>query len=150
MAQSLAKLMVHLVFSTKNRHPFIQDDVRGELHAYIIGILHAHESPSICTNSESDHMHILFSLSKKRALAEVVEEVKKGSSKWLKTKGNAYRDFYWQGGYGAFAISESQRNEVIHYIANQRQHHHKVSFQDELRMLYKLNGIEFDERYLWD
>jgi REP element-mobilizing transposase RayT len=150
MSQSLAKILVHLIFSTKNRQPLIHDDIRDELHAYLIGILQVYESPSLITNSEPDHAHILFSLSKKHALAEIVEEVKKGSSKWIKTKGRSYANFYWQGGYGAFAVSESDRDQVIQYIANQHEHHKKVTFQDELRTLLTLNGIEFDERYLWD
>jgi len=150
MSQSLAQILVHLVFSTKDRHPLIHDDIRGELHAYLSGILRAHESPALMINTEPDHAHILFSLSKKRALADVVEEVKKGSSKWIKSRGPAYTGFYWQGGYGAFAVSESHREEVIRYIAHQREHHRQTTFMEELRTLFTLNGIVYDERYLWD
>jgi len=150
MSQSLSKLLVHLVFSTKNRQPLIHDDIREELHAYLIGILKAYDSPSLITNTMPDHGHILFSLSKNRALAEVIKEVKNGSSLWIKSKGLAYAHFYWQGGYGAFAVSEADREEVMRYIANQQEHHRHISFQDELRALFKANGIEFDERYLWD
>lgn len=150
MPQSLVNNLVHLIFSTKNRQPIIQDDVREELHAYIIGILKAYESPSLITNSERDHVHVFFALSKKQRLIDVVEEVKKGSSRWIKSKGIAYAHFYWQGGYGAYSVGETQREEVMRYIANQREHHHKMTFQEELRTLLTLNGILFDERYLWD
>ncbi|MHB9134315.1 MAG: IS200/IS605 family transposase [Armatimonadota bacterium] len=150
MSQSLSQLLVHLVFSTKHRVPMLHDDIRDELHAYTIGILRHYESPSIITNSVEDHGHILFSLSKNYALAKIIEEVKKGTSKWLKTKGPSYASFYWQTGYGAFSVSPGDVEEVKRYIANQQEHHRTVSFQDELRALLRQYGIEFDERYLWD
>ena len=150
MSQSLANILVHLIFSTKNRQPTIHDDIRDELHAYLTGILKAYECKSVIVNTEPEHAHLLFALSKKHALSEIVEEVKKGSSKWLKTKGPRYANFYWQGGFGAYSVSESQLETVIYYIANQHEHHKKISFQEELRALFELNGITYDERYLWD
>lgn len=150
MPQSLSRLMVHLVFSTRGRQRSIQDDLRGELHAYLVSVFQAYDSPSLITNSEPDHVHSLFVLSKTRALAQVVEAVKTSSSKWMKSKGPAYAHFYWQGGYGAYAVSESQREEVMRYIANQREHHQRMSFQHELRTLFQLNGVAYDERYLWE
>jgi putative transposase len=148
MSQSLTKILIHLVFSTENRRPLIWDVIRGELQAYTIGIFKALESPSLITNFEAEHGHILFSLSKKQALAKVVEEVKKGTSKWIKSKGRDYSNFYWQGGYGAFAVSESEKEEVMRYITNQQEHHRKVTFLEELRNLFEQNGIAYDERYL--
>jgi len=149
MPQSLANMLVHLIFSTEDRRPFIRDEIRGELHAYCAGIFKACQSPSLIINSRPEHAHALFSLSKNWSLADVVEEVKKGSSKWIKSKGYEYRDFYWQGGYGAYALSEDDKEDVIRYIANQEAHHREVLFQDELCTLFDLNGVEYDERYLW-
>src|SRR6185295_18477265 len=118
MPQSLANVLVHLIFSTKERRPLLRDDVRPKLHAYIIGILENHGSPSLATNSVADHIHILFSLSRTITIAKIVEKVKTGSSSWLKTQGNDYRDFHWQNGYGAFSIGQSQVEDVKKYIAN--------------------------------
>ena len=143
MGQSLVKILVHLVFSTKYSQPIIMDDIRDELHAYISGILKAYDCKPLITNSEPDHAHVFFSLSKKYALSKVVEEIKRGSSIWIKTKGPKYELFYWQVGFGAFSVSQSDFGAV-------REHHLKISFQDELRALYELNGIEYDERYLWE
>ena len=150
MPQSLANVLVHLIFSTKERRPLLRDDVRPKLHAYIIGILENHGSPSLATNSVADHIHILFSLSRTITIAKIVEKVKTGSSSWLKTQGNDYRDFHWQNGYGAFSIGQSQVEDVKKYIANQPKHHRKVSFQDEYRKFLEKYKIEYDERYVWD
>lgn len=150
MPQSLASLLTHLVFSTKHREPVLTDAVRPELHRYQSGILADVESPALAINSVADHVHILFSLSKNRALADVVMEVKRGSSKWLKTKGAALAEFHWQNGYGAFSVSQSLVGEVTDYIAKQAEHHRRVTFQDELRKLLQRHEQDFDERYVWD
>jgi len=150
MPQSLSNVLVHLIFSTKDRRPLIRDDVREALHGYIVGILENQESPSLRTNSVEDHMHILFVLSKNLALAKVVQEAKQSSSKWIKEQDDAYRDFAWQNGYAAFSVSESQRDVVSEYISHQREHHAKVSFQDELRKFFEKHGVKYDERYVWD
>ena len=150
MPQSLANILVHLIFSTKDRRPLIRDDVREHLHAYIVGILENQQSPSLQTNSVEDHMHILFVLSKNLPLAKIVQEVKQSSSKWIKDQGDAYRDFAWQNGYAAFSVSESQRDVVSEYIRNQPEHHAKISFQDELRKFFEKHGVKYDERYVWD
>ena len=107
MAQSLAKNLLHLIFSTKHREPLITAEIRPALHAYIGGILRQWKSPAIIMNSVADHIHMLFCLSKNHALKDIVEEVKKGSSKWIKTKGPQFAHFYWQNGYGAFSVSQS-------------------------------------------
>ncbi|MHB9026444.1 MAG: IS200/IS605 family transposase [Armatimonadota bacterium] len=150
MSQSLSRVVVHLIFSTKLRKPVLTEEIREELIAYLIGILRNQGCQPIMTNAEREHVHSLFLLSKNHALADIVEEVKKGSSKWLKTKGAFFYDFHWQGGYGAFSVGEDQIEEVKRYIANQQEHHTQVSFQDELRALLKKHGIPFDERYIWD
>jgi len=150
MPQSLAKMVVHLTFSTKHRRPFITADVRDDLKAYLRAILEDVESPAIEINSVADHVHLLFCLSRKHALAEAVEQIKKGSSKWIKTKSPAFADFYWQSGYGAFSVSQSNVAAVRAYIVGQDDHHRKMTFQDEFRALLKKHGIEFDEKYVWD
>jgi REP element-mobilizing transposase RayT len=150
MGQSLAKIVVHLIFSTKDRLPALTPAVRGELNAYMVGILRELESPALLVNSVADHAHILFVLSKNVALAKAVEEVKKGSSKWLKTKGAEFADFHWQNGYGGFSVSESSVAAVKRYIADQEEHHRRKTFQDEFRAFLQRYGVEYDEQYVWD
>ena len=101
-------------------------------------------------NSVEDHVHILFSISKNIGISQIVKEVKTGSSKWIKTKGEAFRQFHWQSGYGAFSVTESHIDAVKKYIANQEEHHRKMTFQEEFVQLLKKHHIEYDERYLWD
>lgn len=150
MPQSLAKNLIHLVYSTKNREHMLTDAVREELHRYSAGILKEWESPAILINSVEDHIHILYSQSKNHSLAKIVEEVKKGSSRWIKTKGNSFAGFYWQNGYGAFSVSQSNAAQVTEYIRTQREHHQNKSFQDEFREFLRRHEIPFDERYVWD
>jgi REP element-mobilizing transposase RayT len=150
MPQSHAKLLVHLVYSTKHRERVLTGDIREELHCYTAGILKKYESPAILVNSVEDHVHILFSQSRNHSLADLVEQVKKGTSKWLKTKGRAFARFHWQNGYGAFSVSQSNVTKVTNYIRSQKEHHKRQSFQDEFRAFLKRHEIEFDERYVWD
>ncbi|MBO0938010.1 IS200/IS605 family transposase [Fibrella sp. HMF5335] len=150
MPQSLTKVYVHLVFSTKYREPIIGDEVKDELYAYLGGTCQALECHPVRVGGYYDHVHILCVLSKKIALMKLLEEVKKNSSKWMKTKGVAYRNFYWQDGYAAFSVNPSQLGRVIRYIDNQYQHHQETTFQDECRGIYKAYGIHYDERYVWD
>src|SRR5262249_19540339 len=150
MSQSLAKILVHLIYSTKKRERRIHDDIRDELHRYGAGILKQLESPAILINSVEDHIHVLYAHSRTHTLSEIVEEVKKGSSKWLKTKGSAYSDFHWQNGYGAFSVSQSGVAEVMKYIDNQKWHHRRKTFQEEFREFLKRYEVPYDERYVWD
>src|SRR5262245_11839557 len=133
MAQSLAKNLIHLIYSTKDRRPVLSDSVRESLHRYSAGILSDLQSPALIINSVPDHIHLLLNLHRTRALADAVMEVKRGTSKWLKVQGDEFAEFHWQGGYGAFSISQSAVEEVRNYIASQAEHHRRVSFQDELR-----------------
>jgi REP element-mobilizing transposase RayT len=142
--------MIHVVFSTKDRYPFLTPVVRPELHSYMATIFQTCESPAVVINSMADHVDVLCNLSRRRAIGDVVEDVKKDSSKWLKTKGGMLQKFYWQGGYGAFSVSPSNVASVPRYIERQEEHHQKISFQDEFRELLRKHGIEFDERYLWE
>ena len=150
MSQSLANVLVHLVFSTKERRPWLKDNGRGKLHAYILGILNNHDSLSSERNSVEDHVHILFKLSKNWALAKIIERVKSASSSWLKEQGAWYSDFYWQRGYSAFSVSETHVDALRAYIRGQAEHNKKVSVQDKLRELCRKNNVPLDERYAWD
>lgn len=150
MPQSLARNHVHLVFSTKDRHPFLTDSIRAELHSYMATVLANIDCPATLINSVADHVHILFNLHRTVPLAKAVEEVKKSSSKWLKTKSPILAKFAWQAGYGAFSVSESNLAAVANYIATQEEHHRKMSFQDEYREFMKKHKVEWDERYVWD
>jgi len=151
MGQSLVKNLIHLVYSTKHRQLWIPESKQDDLFAYQAGILKQWESPALVIGGVEDHVHALFSLSKNHALKKIAEEVKKGSSKWMKTdEGTGNKDFHWQNGYAGFSVSHSNVDEVRKYIENQKLHHQKMSFQDELRALFRRHGIEFDERYVWD
>ena len=150
MPQSLVRIIVHLIYSTKHRVPFITPNVLPKLIAYQAGIYKDLGSPAIEIGGTADHMHALFLLSKTSELCDVVEAVKKGSSKWLKTQGPAFSDFYWQGGYGAFSVSQSHVEKVQQYILNQEEHHQTMTFQEEFRKFLKKYNVEYDERYVWD
>ena len=151
MAQSLAKIYVHVAFSTKNQHKFLTDQsIRKEMHAYLASILKAYDSPALLIGGVSDHVHILSLLSRTHALSKIIAEIKRNSSKWVKTKGDALANFQWQNGYGAFSVSFSNVAHVQDYILNQENHHRRMTFQDELRALLIKHQVEFDERYVWD
>jgi putative transposase len=150
MSQSLSNILIHLIYSTKHREPFITPDVAPELDAVPLTILKRLNCPSLRTGGMPDHLHILFRLSRTMAVADVVEEVKKETSKWIKTKAEPFSRFSWQEGYGAFSVSESNVPEVISYIENQQQHHKTRSFQDEYRVFLRKYKIPYDERYVWD
>ena len=150
MSQSLARLHVHLIFSTKNREPVLNDAVRNDLHRYMAAVLQNFGCTPAIINSVADHVHILFDLGRTVAMSDAVEEVKKSSSKWIKTQGAEFAPFAWQAGYGAFAVSESNVAAVREYIAGQREHHRGKSFQEEYRAFLERHRISFDERYVWD
>ena len=150
MPQSLAKNAIHLVFSTKERKPFIKEPVRSDLHAYMATVFKNMECPAIIINSVDDHIHVLFLLHRTKALSNVVADIKKTSSKWIKTQSPSLESFSWQAGFGAFSVSESNIPAVKKYIEKQEEHHRKISFQDELRGFLDKHGVDYDERYLWD
>ena len=150
MPQSLAQILVHLVFSTKAREPLLPDDLRDELHAYIGGIVENYRGTLLKAGSVADHIHLLIAHPRTCAPSELVQEIKTGSSKWLKAKAAHLVNFHWQGGYGIFSISPSHRAALEQYIAGQAEHHRVVTFQEEYRRLLKKCGIEYDERYVWD
>lgn len=150
MPQSLSRVLIHLVFSTKNRERFLTPAVQAELHPYLAGTLDNIHCPSLQVGGIEDHVHLFFGMSRTRTIAEVVETVKTSSSKWIKTKGAAFAAFHWQSGYGAFSASQSDADTVVAYILNQAQHHQKMTFQDEYRRLLQRYQVAFDERYVWD
>lgn len=150
MPQSLSSILVHLIFSTKNREPFISEAIEKELHPYMAKIFRELKSPTLSIGGTDDHVHILFSLARTIEVAELIEKVKMKTSKWIKTKGEEFERFYWQRGYGAFSIGQSQVATLERYIARQRIHHQRVTFQDEYRKFLESYGIDYDERYVWD
>ena len=150
MPQSLARIHIHLIFSTKNRERLLSDEIRSDLHAYMATVLNNIRCSTVLINSVEDHVHILFELGRTVSVSEAVEEVKKHSSKWIKTQGPHFKGFAWQTGYGAFAVSESNVDAVLKYIADQQEHHRVKTFQDEYRVFLKKRALEFDERYVWD
>ena len=150
MGQSLTKVLVHLVFSTKDRKAYLDVRVRPEVHGYLIGALGNLDSPSLAVGGTADHIHCLCRLSKNLALAELLMELKTSSSKWLHTKGSEYAGFHWQTGYGAFSVSESNADAVIRYIQRQDEHHQRRTFKEELLALLEKCQVKYDERYLWD
>ena len=138
MAQSLARLWTHLIFSTKDRFPFLSDKtIRKDMHACLATMLREQECETLVVNGVEDHIHALFALSRTHAIASVVKEVKRNSSGWVKELSSRLGKFHWQGGYGAFSVSQSNLAEVITYIENQEEHHKRVTFQDEYRALLK-------------
>jgi len=150
MPQSLSAVYIHLVFSTKNRQPFLDaPDIRTKLHAQIGGISKTLGCAPILTGGMEDHVHMLARFGRTITQAEWVKELKRVSNLWLKDE-FGLSNFEWQGGYADFSVSESNLEQVKRYIANQEKHHRKISFQDELRGLLERHHIEWDERYVWD
>lgn len=151
MPQSLANVLLHVVFSTKHRQPFLRrKDARDVMTGYIIGTLKNIDCPSLQVGVVEDHAHILCSLHRTVAIAKLVEEVKTSSSARIKDEGADLRDFHWQNGYGVFSVSRSNAARVKSYVANQEEHHRQRTFQEEYRLLLERHGIEYDERYVWD
>jgi REP element-mobilizing transposase RayT len=151
MSQSLCQVYLHIVFSTKSRARILQNpDLRSKTHAYLAGTCRNLNSPSIIVGGVEDHVHLLCRLGKTLSISELVRELKRESSKWLKEQSPDLAAFYWQNGYGAFSISPAHVEPLRKYIANQERHHKKESFQDEFRRLLAKYGIEYDERYIWE
>jgi len=151
MPQSLARILVHFVFSTKYRHPFLAEkNIRNEMHAYLGGVCKGLGCPVLIVGGVADHVHILSLLTRTLSVADVMGEIKRESSKWIKSKGGMLTKFAWQNGYGAFSVGQSEVERVRTYIAGQEEHHRKKTFQDEYRAFLKEHGLEYDERYVWD
>jgi REP element-mobilizing transposase RayT len=150
MPQSFTKLYAHLIFSTKNRKPFLHEDIQPRVHAYLATAVRSLDSPYVVVGGVADHVHILFEMGKKHAPVAFVEQVKRESSKFVKTLGPRLGNFFWQRGYGMFSVSPTHRADAEEYVRNQAKHHEKKTFQEEFREFLKRYGIEYDERYVWD
>jgi len=150
MPQSLSCLLTHVVFSTKNRQPWLTHQISTELHPYLVGVLKNLECPSIQVGGVSDHVHLFFRLSRTKTVAAVVETVKTSSSKWIKGKWPEWGEFHWQTGYAAFSVSPSSSEQLIEYIRNQEAHHQTVSFQAEYIRFLKRYHVEYSDTYMWD
>jgi len=148
MPQSLSNILLHLVFSTKNRHALIEPDVEEELWRYLASICTAHGCQAHRVGGTVDHVHILCGLARTVPASSLLGKIKTSSSKWMKTRGVG--EFAWQNGYGAFSIGQSQFEAVAAYIARQKQHHHRLTFQEEYREFLRKYRVEYDERYVWD
>lgn len=143
-------MFVHIIFHIKNKAVTIRNQEKNELYAYMGSIIKEHNSIPIIINGMEDHVHIFCIMSKNIYLAKLVEEVKRHSSRWIKTKAPYYSKFAWQGGYAGFSVSPSLHDKTKNYIANQEIHHKTMTFKEEYLMFPKEYGIEFDERYLWE
>lgn len=150
MAQSLSKVYVHITFSTKNRQHLIKNQVKESLFEYLGGICKGLACNPLKIGGYTDHVHVLCLLSKKITQIKLLEELKKQSSKWIKTKGKEYANFYWQDGYGIFSVNPQEVDKVVYYIMNQHEHHKKQSFKNELRALLNKYKVEYNESYFWD
>ncbi|MDR3460623.1 MAG: IS200/IS605 family transposase [Verrucomicrobiae bacterium] len=150
MAHTFTHLLTHIVFSTKDRRPLLDAELKARLFPYLGGIIRAHGGKSIIINGPADHVHILASLAAKYSLSDLMRELKADSSGWVHKNFPGHGLFAWQIGYGAFSVSHSSLPEVKEYIAKQEEHHRKVSFQEELVAFLKRHEIEYDERFLWE
>ena len=151
MAQSLARVWTHLIFSTKDRFPFLTDkSIRREMHAYLAAMFRNYDCETLIVGGVEDHAHSLFALSRNHSIATIVKEAKRTSSGWVKEKSPKLASFHWQAGYGAFSVSQSNLKDVIAYIENQEEHHRHITFQDEYRAFLRAYAVEYDERYVWE
>lgn len=150
MSQSLSSILIHIIFSTRKRQPFIFPEISEDLHLYIAAIARAHNTFIHEIGGVEDHVHLLISLPRDLTVSKLVEEMKKSSSRWMKTKGKESLDFAWQKGYGAFSIGQSSYEDLRAYIQNQKEHHKKISFQEEYRIFLQKYSVSYDEKYVWD
>ena len=151
MPQSLANILVHVIFSTKNRYPYLADDkLRKEVHSYIASLHRAQNCPALLVGGPKDHVHTLCKMARNTDVSSLVGEVKRKSSKWVKRDVGMLSKFGWQSGYGAFSIGQSQVRDVVKYIKNQDEHHRVVTFKEEFRKFLEKYEVDYDEQYLWD
>jgi REP element-mobilizing transposase RayT len=151
MPQSLAKIIVHIIFSTKGRVPFLKDEtVRREMHAYLAAAFKRLADPAMIVGGAEDHVHLLWTWPRDKEGSKIIGEAKRCSSKWVKDKGGVLDGFQWQNGYGAFSIGQSQIEAAKKYIRNQEEHHKRVSFQEEYLAFLKKYGVEYNEKYIWE
>ena len=150
MPQSLSKIYIHLIFHIKTTSPRIKSEDLDRVHSYIGQLINETGSVNIWMNGVGDHVHALFLLSREISISKLVEEVKRNSSRWIKSISfDHYKDFEWQGGYAAFSVSQSVVDKVVEYVSTQKEHHKKMTFEEEYIQFLKLHNIEYDERYVF-
>lgn len=150
MPQSLSKIILHIVFSTKYRAPLIFKEFCSEMYSYLGAVCKSQNCNPIMIGGAPDHIHIASTFPRTITVSDLLEEIKKSSSKWFKGKDERLRNFEWQCGYGAFSVSESQLGNLIHYIERQEEHHRRRTFKEEYLELLEKYNVEYDEKYLWD
>jgi REP element-mobilizing transposase RayT len=150
MSQSLSNILIHIIFSTKNREPVIDDIIKSELYAFLVSLSRSLGCFVHKIGGIEDHIHLLVALPRTISVSKLVEDLKKQSSRWIKNKGTKYHSFAWQNGYGAFSISASHQSALENYISNQKEHHKKNSFKDEFRIILQKYNVSYDEKYLWE
>ena len=150
MPQSLVRILIHVVFSTKYRVDSIVPEIENDLFGYVHGIVENNKSRLIAANGTANHVHLLISLGKTVDISQLIGDIKRDSSKWIKTKDAQFADFYWQEGYGAFSVGQTEDETVVKYIQNQKEHHKNKDYKTEFRGFLKKYNVEFDERYVWD
>jgi len=150
MAQSLSQIILHIIFSTKNRSPLIKEDIIHELHAYLATTAREKGWECYRVGGVEDHVHLLLRQPRADKLSDFIGHLKRNSSKWMHTKGAKYQDFAWQDGYGAFSIGYSQMESVIDYIDRQKEHHQKWTFQEEYKLVLQKYHLDYEEKYVWD
>ena len=150
MPQSLAFVLVHIIFSTKDRRPLLRETVRPDLHAYLATVIRNAKADCLRIGGVADHVHLAVRIPPDRNLSKLVGEAKTSSSRWLKTQAPELATFSWQRGYGAFSVSPADAGALLQYIETQEIHHRKRSFQEEMRAFFDKYHVAFDERYVWD
>ena len=150
MSQSLSKIYIHLVFSTKGRTQTLPKQHLNEVHAYIANLLNNNNCPAILVGGTYDHVHILYTQSKTSTLSDTIRLIKANTSRWINSKNGGHTPFAWQDGYGAFSISHNHVDAVKQYISNQAEHHHTIDFKEEFRRLCQLYDVQINETYAWD
>jgi REP element-mobilizing transposase RayT len=150
MPQSLSQVIIHLVFSTKNRTPLLDENIQNEMHLYLAATIRDQAWECYRIGGVSDHIHLLLRQPRTEKISDLVGHIKRNSTKWIHTKGDHYKDFAWQDGYGAFSIGYSQIEEVTRYINRQEEHHRKMTFQEEYRIILERYHVDYDEQYVWD
>ena len=151
MGQSLSKVVLHIIFSTKNRFAFFNNkDLQRRMYAYLAAVFNEHDTRAIEVGGAKDHVHILCLLSRNYSISQIIRKAKANSSSWAKSFGGINSKFAWQSGYGVFSIHHSQIEQVKRYIQNQVEHHRQKSFQEEYLEVLLDNKIPYDERYIWE
>ncbi len=150
MAHTFTHLLTHIIFSTKNREPLLDSELKSRLFPYMGGIVRELGGAAILINGPSDHVHLLISFPSTKSISDFMRVVKTNSSRWVHEQFPSKQNFAWQTGYAAFSVSESNRAAVEKYISNQEEHHRVASFKDEFVSFLQKHGMEYDEKYLWD